>query len=74
MPGQGARSWVSPSRGTAPAPGPPPGAVSQNPTGEVIRVSVLRLQNLQPRTTTHAAGVMSMTSSASHCCNRPEQR
>ncbi|MDT0378307.1 class III lanthipeptide [Streptomyces sp. DSM 42041] len=42
--------------------------------GEVIRVNVLRLQNLQPRTTTHTAGVVSVTSSFSDCCNRPVEK
>ncbi|MFD9333829.1 class III lanthipeptide [Streptomyces sp. NPDC060028] len=38
-------------------------------------MSVLKLQNLQPRTTQSSAATVSLTSSSSDCCkspNRPE--
>ncbi|WP_194235743.1 class III lanthipeptide [Streptomyces sp. CB01881] len=34
-------------------------------------MSVLKLQNLKPRLTPAAAGVYSLTSSASDCCKEP---
>ncbi|MFJ1756107.1 class III lanthipeptide [Kitasatospora sp. NPDC088134] len=36
-------------------------------------MSVLKLQNLQPRVTPAKAGVVSLTSSSSNCCKEPEK-
>ncbi|WP_448701093.1 class III lanthipeptide [Streptomyces avidinii] len=40
---------------------------------EVIRMSVLKLQNMEARTTQSAAATVSLTSSSSDCCKSPHQ-
>ncbi|MFC5904042.1 class III lanthipeptide [Streptomyces zhihengii] len=42
---------------------------AQSTTQEVSRMSVLKLQNLQPSVTPSRAAVISVTSSSSTCCS-----